>query len=36
MYINPFIAGIFLTLFSEILIIIGISIYLGIKQNKKQ
>ena len=34
MYINPFLAGILATLFTEVLLIIGIGIYFGIKQSK--
>lgn len=36
MYINPFLAGILATLFTEILLIFGIAIYFGIKQSKNK
>ena len=36
MYINPFLAGILATLFTEILLIMGIAIYFGIKQSKNK
>lgn len=33
MYINPFMAGVATTLFAEVVIIIGVGIYLTIKNN---
>lgn len=35
MYINPFIAGVTTTLFVEVAIILGIGIYITIKNNNR-